>query len=239
MTHITEEDLVLLYYDEPGVPPDVRRHLRECATCTAAAEQLARELSVWSEWTVPETDPELGRSVWAAIAPRLEKPRPHRFRWLKLASAVAVMATLLITAFVAGRASRHPHPSLTAGLSKQARERILAISLADHLDRAEMLLTEMSNATESDAAEVSDDRGRAQDLVEEGRIMRQTLAREGDTSTLALLDEVERFMLEVSNSQEKLTPVEMRQLRERIGSGSLLFKVRIIESNLRNEGQKS
>jgi hypothetical protein len=54
-----------------------------------------------------------------------------------------------------------------------------------------------------------------------------------------LLDEVERFMLEVANSTEKLTPVEMRQLRERIGSGSLLFKVRIIESNLRNEGQKS
>ena len=241
MTHITEEDLVLLYYGEPGVPPDVRRHLRERGACAAAAHQLARELSVWNEWTVPETDPELGRSVWAAIAPRLEvfAPHSHRFRWLKFASALAVMATLLITAFVAGRASRHPHPSLTAGLSKQARERILAISLADHLDRAELLLTEISNATESDAAEVSDDRGRAQDLVEEGRIMRQTLAREGDTSTLALLDEVERFMLEVANSQEKLTPVEMRQLRERIGSGSLLFKVRIIESNLRNEGQKS
>jgi hypothetical protein len=239
MTHITEEDLVLLYYDEPGISADVRGHLRECGECTAAAEKLARELSIWKEWTVPETDPEFGRSVWAAIAPRLEESPSHRFRWLKFASALAVMATLLITAFVAGRASRHPRPSLTAGLSKQARERILAISLADHLDRAEMLLTEISNAGESDTAELSDDRGRAQDLVEEGRIMRQTLAREGDTSTLALLDEVERFMLEVANSQEKLTPVEMRQLRERIGSGSLLFKVRIIESNLRNEGQKS
>ena len=241
MKHISEEDLVLLYYDEPGVAPDLRRHLRECGECTAAAQKLARELSVWNEWTVPEADPELGHSVWAAIAPRMEVPaaRWHRFRWLKFAGAVAVMTMLLIAAFIAGRASRHPHPSMTAGLSKQARERILAISLADHLDRAEMLLTEISNASESDAAEVSDDRGRAQDLVEEGRIMRQTLAREGDSSTLALLDEVERFMLEVANSPEKLTPVEMRQLRERIGSGSLLFKVRIIESNLRNEVRKS
>jgi hypothetical protein len=239
MTHISEEDLVLLYYDEPGVPPQVRRHLRECGECSAAAQKLARELSICNEWTVPEADPEFGRSVWAAIAPRLEGSPSHRFRWLKLGSAVAVMATLLITAFIAGRASFHPRPSLTAGLSKQARERILAISLADHLDRAEMLLTEISNASETDASEASDDRGRAQDLVEEGRIMRQTLARAGDTSTLALLDEVERFMLEVANSQEKLTPVEMRELRERIGSGSLLFKVRIIESNLRNEGQKS
>jgi hypothetical protein len=86
---------------------------------------------------------------------------------------------------------------------------------------------------------MSDERLRAQDLVEEGRLMRQTLAREGETSTLALLDEVERFMLEVANSPEALTPVERHALRERIGSGSLLFKVRIIESNLRTEGQKS
>ncbi len=239
MTHISEEDLVLLYYDEPDIPPDVRRHLRECRECIAAAQKLARELSVCNEWRIPEPDPELGRSVWAAIAPRLEEPRSYRFRWLKVASALAVMATLLVTAFIAGRASHPPRPSLTAGLSRQARERILAISLADHLGRAEMLLTEISNVSETNAAEMSDDRGRAQDLVEEGRIMRQTLAREGDDATLALLDEVERFMLEVANSPEKLTPVEMGHLRERIGSGSLLFKVRIIESNLRNEGQKS
>ena len=165
------------------------------AKCTAAAQKLARELSVCNEWRIPEPDPELGRSVWAAIAPRLEEPHSYRFRWLKVASALAVMATLLVTAFIAGRASHPPRPSLTAGLSRQARERILAISLADHLGRAEMLLTEISNVSETNAAEMSDDRGRAQDLVEEGRIMRQTLAREGDDSTLALLDEVERFML--------------------------------------------
>jgi len=239
MTHISEEDLVLLYYDEPGVAQDIRKHVAACGECAAAARKLARELDMCNEWSVPEPDPQLGRSVWAQIAPQLEESQSHRFRWLKIASACAVMATLLIAAFVAGQASRHPRPSLTAGLSRQARERILAISLADHLDRAEMLLTEISNVGESDASEMSDDRSRAQDLVEEGRIMRQTLARQGDSSTLALLDEVERFMLEVANSPAKLTPVEMRQLRERIGSGSLLFKVRIIESNLRNEGQKS
>ena len=63
--------------------------------------------------------------------------------------------------------------------------------------------------------------------------MRQSLARGGETATLSLLDEVERFMLELANSPENLKPEDVRALRERIGSGSLLFKVRIIESNLR------
>jgi hypothetical protein len=238
MTHISEEDLVLLYYDEPGVRPELHPHLRECAECTAAARQLARDLNRCNDWLVPEPDPELARGVWARIAPHLEEPRVARFGWLKMACAVAIMATLVFAAFVAGRASRQPRPTLMTGLSTEARERILAISLADHLDRAEMLLTGISNSDGLDAAEVADDRGRAQDLVEEGRIMRQTLARAGDTSTVALLDEVERFMLEIANSPGTLTPVEVRQLRERIGAGSLLFKVRITESNLRSEGQK-
>ena len=239
MNHIGEEDLVLLYYGEPGVAPDLRAHLADCPECRRAAEDLASTLNLCSQWTAPEPAPEFERSVWAQIAPLMEERRRASFTWWKIAGALTATAALLLAAFVAGRASFHPRPSLTAGLSRQARERILAISLADHLDRAEMLLTEISNASDTDTEQLSDDRARAQDLVDEGRLMSQTLALGGETSTVALLDDVERFMLEVANSPEKLTPVDVRALRERIGSDSLLFKVRIIESNLRTEGQRS
>ncbi|HZL57245.1 MAG TPA: hypothetical protein VFC21_09200 [Bryobacteraceae bacterium] len=239
MTHISEEDLILLYYKEPCVPAALRAHLRECGDCTVRAQALAAALNVCNEWTVPDPGPEFGRGVWARIAPRMVDARRPRFLWLKIAGAVTAMAALLLTAFVAGQASRHPRlASPMAGLSRQARERILAISLTDHLDRAEMLLTEFSNAGDSDAAELSGEVGRAQDLVEEGRLLRQSLALHGDSSTLSLLDEVERFMLEVANSPGTLTAADVRQLRARIGAGSLLFKVRIIESNLRTQGQK-
>jgi hypothetical protein len=240
MKHIGEEELVLLYYREPGVPEEMRRHVRECGECRAAAQSLARTLDACSEWTIPEAAPDLGRSTWAAIAPRLEERPARRFFSLKFAVAAAAMAALVMAAYVAGRASRHPHaPSIMAGLSQPARDRILAISLADHLDRAEMLMTEISNMSNPDSAEFSEERGRAQDLVEEGRLMRQALARGGDNGTLSLLDEVERLMLEVANSSATPEPAEVKSLRERISSGSLLFKVRIIESNLRMEGQKS
>jgi hypothetical protein len=144
----------------------------------------------------------------------------------------------VVIAFTAGRVTKHAESPITAGLSDAARQRILAISLADHLDRAETLMTEVSNV-DYVADDLKTVRSRAQDMVEEGRLMRQSLASQGDTATLELMDEVERFLLEVSNSPDSASPAEIRSLRERIDSGSLLFKVRIIESNLRTEGQKS
>ncbi len=97
-------------------------------------------------------------------------------------------------------------PTILAGLSNQARERILEISLADHLDRAGMLLTEISNAGDSGSLDFATERGRAQDLVEEGRLMRQTLARHGANATLTFLDEVQRVLLEVANAPDSGKP---------------------------------
>jgi hypothetical protein len=234
MTHLSEEDLILIYYNEPAADALQRAHLAGCQECRNAAEGLALVLNTCNEWQAPEPGPELERSVWARLAPALvEAPRPHAARWRWLAAACAVAAVLLL-AFVAGRYSQRARPSIMAGLSPQAQRRILAISLADHLDRAEMLMTEISNASDDEPI----DRTRAQDLVAEGRLLSQTLARDGGTATVALLDQVERFMLEVANAPDQADPQLVHELRERIASDSLLFKVRIIESNLRTEGRR-
>ncbi len=238
MKHLTEEDLILLYYGEPGVPYQYRTHLAECRECRLAAESLAATLEFCNEWTVPEPVAEFERRVWLQISPQISARREAR--WFPVWAAALVMAALIVIAFIAGRTTRHAQPSLlAAGLSNQARQRILEISLADHLDRTAMLLTEISNASDTEAADFSAQRSRAQDLVVEGRLMRQMLASQGESATLAFLDEVERFMLEVANAPDRVRPEEIRQLQRRIGAGSLLFKVRIIESNLRTEGQKS
>jgi hypothetical protein len=230
MKHLSEEDLVLIYYGEPDVPDGARVHLAECGQCKAAADALAQTLDLCNEWSVPVPDAGFERRVWQYRPSRWSMPR----MWIGLAAAAA----LLIAVFLAGRQSSVPQPSLMAGLSNQARERILEISLADHLDRAEMLLTEISNAGDPGSVNFAVERGRAQDLVEEGRLMRQTLARQGDSPTLTFLDEVERFLIEVSNASDSVSPGDLRELQQRIGSGSLLFKVKIIESNLRTRGQK-
>jgi hypothetical protein len=159
---------------------------------------------------------------------------PNRWLWV-----APVTFALLLSSFYLGRLTKRAESPAMAGLSDVARQRILAISLADHLDRAQMLMTEISNAGDAGAADISSARYRAQDMVDEGRLMRQTLAGQGDTATLALVDEVERFLLEVANSPDHADARQLESIRERIQAGSLLFKVRIIESNLRTEGQKS
>jgi hypothetical protein len=230
MKHLSEEDLILIYYDEPGVPEWAHTHLAECGQCRAAADALAQTMDLCKEWTVPTPDAGFERRVWD-----YRPHRPHHWAMPRVWMGVAATIVILIGAFLMGRASRAPQlpPAILAGLSNQARERILEISLADHLDRAGMLLTEISNA-----GDFALERGRAQDLVEEGRLMRQTLARQGESSTLTFLDEVERFLLEVANTPDSVSPREVRELQQRIGAGSVLFKVRVIESNLRTQGQR-
>lgn len=232
MTHLTEDDLVLIYYNEPGVPRDARAHLAQCAECRAAAESLTHALDACNEWEVPPADAQFRRSIWARLAPELESRRPAiDLRWWFAAAAAAAM---VIAAFVAGRVTSRPAAEFTAGLSQQARERILAISLADHFERAQLLLTEIANMNDTDAAELAAGRARARDLVNEDRLMRQVLAGDRENARmLPLLDDVGRFVLEIANAPDRMDAAEIRNLKQRIDSESLLFKVRIIEANLR------
>jgi hypothetical protein len=240
MTHLSEEDLILIYYNEPGVAAGARAHIAECHTCRAGMESLAAALSVCDQLVVPEPDRDFERSTWARLVPQLQ--RETRRHWLapffemRFWIGAAAAAALLITAFIAGRSASHPQNSVTAGLSQQARERILAISLADHLDRAGRLLTEVSNLRETDVAGFTSERSRAQDLVNEGRLMRQWLAGQ---AALPLLDDVERFMMELANAPDHIDTEDIRELKQHMDTESLLFKVRIIESNLRTSGRTS
>ena len=241
--HLDEEDLVLIYYREPGVAAEAVSHLSECARCKADFDALAETLNACLDWTPPEPELDFERSVWAQLAPQIVE-RPKARRWWILAPVLTAAVALLVTgAFVAGRRSRSTNTPtepvvLTAGLSAAARERILAISMADHLDRAEVLLTGLANADETDSAEFEADRLRARDLVSEGRLLREVAAGQ-HKATVPVLDEIERLVLEVANAPDHAGPAEIREVKQWIGADSLLFKVRIIETNLRSgRGQK-
>jgi hypothetical protein len=231
MTHLTEEDLILLYYGEQGAPSDARTHLAECPECALDARSLAALLEECRNWPAAEPAPGFETRLWRGIAARLPE-KSHGTPRLRLFAFAAALACVVMVAFVAGRLTTHTAPPITAGLSSQARERVLRISLADHLDRAEILLTNLSNG-------ITPDRGRAADLVSEGRLLRSALVTSDDTGTLALVDDVERFLLEAANEPERPVDAEMTALRRRIADDSLIFKIRIIKSNLRTRGQQS
>ena len=126
-----------------------------------------------------------------------------------------------------------------AGLSDHARERILAIAVADHLERVQTLLTEIADDNGTGPDRFASDRERAEDLgAGEAGSMRQSLAAQGETATTNFLDEVETFLTEAAHTPDNATAKDVNDLRNRIETGSLLFKVRIVESNLRNEERK-
>jgi hypothetical protein len=244
MKHLTEEDLILAYYNEPGALEFAQPHLAECADCRAAADSLAQTLNVCSQWAPPERSPEFERDVWLRLAPAMDaRPQPAGWRaWftgrpLRVLTATAGLAALLAAVFLAGRYSRPTPPAELAGLSEQARENILALAAADHLDRVQILITEIANSGDTPVS-LAANRERAAELVKESRLVRQSLAAQGDTQTRNFLDETERFLIEAAHTPDTDSGNSVLALRDRIQSDSLLFKVRVVESNLRNEERK-
>jgi len=239
--HLSEEDLILLYYAEPGVPAEAKSHLAECAECRAAADALARSLTLCNDLAIPERSPEFAHDVWNRLVPALTAVEvPKRVWRIPVWLSATALAGLVVAAFLAGRFSRAPQAPapVMAGLSDRARERILAITVADHLDRVQTLLTEIADDNGAGPEALANDRERAANLVQEERLMRQSLAAEGRIATTNFLDEVETVLTEAAHTPDTASPQEVRDLRDRIESGSLLFKVRVVESNLRNEEQK-
>jgi hypothetical protein len=98
------------------------------------------------------------------------------------------------------------------------------------------LLMELSNAEPRDSKQkqvnISTEQHRAEDLLEENRLYRQTALREGDTQLASVLDDLERVLLDVAHSPDEVTPAQFEAIRQRIESQGILFKVRVVGKEL-------
>jgi len=237
MNHLTEEQLVLYYYGE-GEAADVRAHLDTCESCRAEYANLQRVLNVVDALPVPDRAPDYGAQVWR----RLEPSMGGRRRWwsapllwpMRHRAAAAVTATLIVAAFLAGRYYPTPRAAQTADAG-QVRERILLVAVGDHLERSQMVLVELANARPGEPMNIGPERARAEDLVAENRLYRQTALRTGDARVASVLDELEPLLLEIAHGPDRLTPEELEKLRQRIEGDGILFKVRVLGSTVRRE----
>lgn len=236
MNHLNDEELTETYYGDEQLQS--RRHLDACEKCAVAFQQIKTLLDELIAEPVPERGAAYGTEVWSRLVPRLPLEKPRR-AWLRWWTAVPVLASLLAVAFFAGRFTESKSTlSSTAGIAAPARQRILLITLGDHLDRSEVLLAELVNAA-PEAADFSDARSNAQDLLAENRLLREATARAGDAShATAVLDELERTLLDIAHSPSQISAPELESLQMRIDNEGLLFKVRIIRSNIHHKGQQ-
>lgn len=255
MTHLSDDDLVLHHC---GELPEADAHMVSCTSCAARARDLAAVLASIPD-DVPERGEHYGLEVWQRIRPHLEPHvpwwKPALVRWGLAATAVVLIAA---SSFVAGRFSRVPSKSdVTATTTRstgadsqghsgntgldphsapgddESIRRVLLLSVADHLERSDRVLTDIMNTP--GGADISVEQQWAADLVAANRLYRQDAVDADETSVAAVLDELERTLLDIVHRPADTSSEDFDQLRRRIDSAALLFKVRVMSNELRQQ----
>lgn len=265
MNHISEEQLVLFYYGEQAESAEASRevesHLEQCEACRSEFRALQLLLNTVNSAPVPERGPEYGSMVWKRIEKQVGRGSRRTFQWWIWAPA---MAALVMVSFMAGRLShRAVGPETTVATNNGApggsasattaankanaasaansrfRERILLVAVGDHLERSQMILAELTNASNGQGKlDISDERQTAADLLEDNRLYRQTARSTGDTAVASVLDDLERVLMEIAHSPTQVSDRQLDDLRQQIENRGLLFKVRVLGSRVREQENK-
>ena len=120
----------------------------------------------------------------------------------------------------------------------QGRDRILLVAVGDHLERSQMILVELMNATPGESLDISTQQRVAEDLVSENRLYRQAAKRDKDASVATLLDELERVLVDIAHEPSKLSGAELESVKQRIEAQGIVFKVRVVGSQIQQRKQR-
>ena len=236
MQHLTEQELVLHHYHDEDSPAAAAQHLAACDVCRAEYNSIQRVLALVDEMPIPERADNYGEQVWTRLRWRLGSPR--RQTWKSLLAAAAVIAV----AFFAGQLwhARNAAPTvvthdsadahMAANSKVDSQNRILFVVVTDHLDSSERMLLQVVNSDSKRGLDLTNERGRAEQLVASNRIYRQTAEQRGDDRLASVLSDLEPVLLEIAHSDGKLSPEEAASLQKRIDSKGLLFKVRVVSA---------
>ncbi|MGE5110396.1 MAG: hypothetical protein ACM3JB_06040 [Acidobacteriaceae bacterium] len=238
MTHVTQEQLVDHYYKDDADAAATATHLALCKACRADFDRLSATLDAVSTYDAPERNEEYGTEVWNRI--RAHLPEPGKRSWLnwggtRRSVAAGALAALIITAFFLGRITKPVQQLGPTVANGDKDKKVLLVALGDHLDRSQMILVELSHAPHTDDVDISSEKKRAEELLASNRLYRQAAIRNGDADIAAVLDELERVLVEVSHEPSKPDSAELREIQSRIQAKGILFKVRVIGSKVRSD----
>jgi hypothetical protein len=239
MKHLKEEELIAYREGVAERRTTISQHLSACEECRGELERIEAVLAALDTLPAPDPGADYGRHVWQRIAPRLsEKPGRWWQVWLEPRRLVAVggVVVMIVAAFVAGRISKRGNAPDNIANQEQVRERVLVVAVGEHLGHSERMLVELSNAAPNNPKQkevnISAEQRRAEDLLEENRMYRQTAMQEGDTGLASVLDELERVLLDVAHSPEEVTPAQLEAIQKKIEARGILFKVRVVNKEL-------
>jgi hypothetical protein len=237
MTHLNEEQLIVYSLGDSKDLAAVERHLAECPACKAEFDAIRRTLNMVDAMPLPHRGEDYGTQVWYRIRPRLQQRESiwaSWFGWPRLAAAGA-LAALVITAFLAGRHypfRDQPRQQVAQNEVTQAGNRLLLVTLREHLDQSQRMLVELAN---SDTGSLEVEKQTAEDLLASNRLYRQSALRVGDPAVAQMLDDLEVFLVEAAHAR----PEELPALQRRLAEKQLLFQLRVMNANLRERQLRS
>lgn len=243
MTHCSDDELLLEYYGEDS---GSTMHLSSCAECMArygALKQMLDDVTM----EPPDRGDRYGLEVWQAIRYRLpaRESRWHAMltpRWGLAAAAVLLLAV----GFTAGRLWPRIDPTAPASMAlsmpnavaasaaadDEARRRVVLLTVNDHFDRSDGVLAEVMNA--ESPRDLSAEQQRAADLVAASRLYRRNAVVINEPAMAAVLEEVERVLLDIVHQPPQATAADLAAIRRRIDAAGLLFKVRVMTNELQH-----
>ena len=237
--HPSEADLILHHYGDAEQSAAITAHLASCDRCRSEHEQIVATLNIVGSEAVPHRGASYGAEVWGRLSGQLpdRTTRPGGVVFARGWGMAAAVAMMVIAAFLAGRYSSSPGTprQATGAIPEPVRERVFLAVVGDHLERSLMMLVELLNADGGPMVEMTHDRKRAEELVTAGRIYRQSAAGAGDAAVAAVLEELERILLDVAHSPDELSHSGLESIQQRIRDKGILLKVRLIGSQVRQK----
>jgi hypothetical protein len=250
MNHLTEDQLVLLYYGDSDQYEitGLEDHVAVCGECRNEFERVRTWLG-GIVVPVPEPSEDYASDVWNRLVPLLPEKAVRRRTWFEQPKWAMAMAAAVFASFMIGRwfernteITRSNSPRQTTAADSPdmavARERVLLAAVGEHLERAQIVLVEVANTNVAPAVDISTQQDTARGLLADNRIYRQTALQLRDAQIAALLDELERLLMDLSHLPSMPSASDFGDIRDQIETQGLLFKVRVAGLELRSRQQK-
>jgi hypothetical protein len=231
MKHFSEEDLIAYQFHDSSNETATRRHLEECVECATVSESIAETLRAFSAEPVPKLDLERN---WQRLRGNLsvlgdDQPKRVGLRWKLIWPAIGLaMVALLVVIFIALHGSytmktrRNVAINGHGPLTTEPRDP----AIADHLDSAERLLTEVNN-TQGPLDDIT--REQAHHLLLKNAVYVHAARESGDMAQAAVLENLGRVLTTLDNEPE--TPHSTWRLRLEMNTSGLLLDIRILRQN--------
>ena len=239
MNHLSEEQIVLHYYGDAEEAAEVERHLAACPECRAEFARVQSMLKQIEPLEVPEPPASFEEKTWLNLRDRLPEKRSflqRLFQGQQKWALAGAMVVLLAMAFLAGRFWPRTGEQIAQQPPAQVNpQRVVLVAVGDHLERSQMLLVEIMNADTKGPINFSNEQAEARDLLDSNHLYRVSSQQTGDPQVARLLDQLGRVLAEIANGPAEVSPGDLEQVRHTIQSEGLLFKVRVVSSEVNSK----